>query len=204
MKPQLASSGSEVQKLGSDVRERLDAVSTRFDQLRGESLRTNEITDAVAYSVAEADGDLGLFATRLSAFVKSYPSEPCSKAFQAAILERPLWDGVSAWNMLIEDWKKHGASVDATEAGLRAKACTLFLQQYPQFPDSKDVEQYRAYLEAIVRRGAGAKSPLATLQSLFSNSLVAGLSMVVVKNGLYPPKRYYARAYRLNATACSR
>ena len=30
-------------------------------------------------------------------------------------------------------------------------------------------------------------------KSLFSNSLVAGLSMVVVKNGLYPPKRYYAR-----------
>ncbi len=192
--PQVASSGSELKQLGSDVREQLDAVSNRFDRLRGESLRTSEITDAVAFNVAARDGDLGLFTTRLSAFVKAYPAEPCSKAFQAALLERPLWDAVAAWNLLIEGWKKRGAALNPTEAEIRAKACAQFLQEYPGFPEAKDVERYRAFLEAIVRRGSGAKSPLAALQALFSNSLVAGLSMVVVKNGLHSPKRYYARS----------
>ena len=194
LKPQLASSGDDLQKLGTDVQHRFEAVANRFEQLQAESQRTSEITEAVAFNVAHPPADLGLFASRLSAFVRAYSGEPCSKAYETTLNERPLWDSVSAWNTLIKGWQKHDISLSSTEAELRGGACAQFLQQYPEFPDRKDVENYQRYVEAIAQRASGAKSPLAALEALFSKSVVANLSMVVVKNGLYPPKRFYARS----------
>jgi hypothetical protein len=193
LKPQIATSGAELQQLTGDVQRRVEAVAARFDQLQGESQRANEITEAAAFNVAQPSGDLGLFASRLLAFVKTYPAEACSKAFQTTLQERPLWDSVSAWNTLIKGWKKQAVSSRSQEAELRARVCAQFLQKYPEFPDYKDVEEYRRYMEAIAGRTSGAKSPLATLKALFSSALVENLSMVVVKAGPDQPKRFYAR-----------
>jgi hypothetical protein len=193
LKPQIASSSNDLQQLGSDVQHRFEALANRFVQLQGESQRASEITEAAAFNVAQQSGDLGLFASRLQAFVKTYSHEPCAKAFETALNERPLWESVSAWHTLITAWQKDNSSLSSKAAGLRASACAQFLEKYPEFPEHRDVEDYRRHLEAIARRTSGAKSPLAALDTLFSNSLVADLRMVVVKNGLYPSKRFYAR-----------
>ncbi len=116
LKPQIGTSASDLREQSGDLQKRLESVENRFDQLRGQSQRRDEITEAVAYNVAEPAGDLDLFASRLLAFVRSFPQEPSSKGFQATLGERPLWDAVGAWNDLVKGWKKRGAELSAEEA----------------------------------------------------------------------------------------
>ncbi len=174
------------------MEKQLDNVESRFEKLRGESQRRDEITEAVAYNVAEPAGDLGLFASRLLAFVRSYPDEPSAKALEATLRERPLWDAVGAWNDLVKGWKKRGGDLNAEEARARATACAAFLKDNSA-PDPAGVEDYRRYMESIARRISGEQNPRTALESLFSQSLIANLFMIVVKDGTNPPRRYYCR-----------
>ena len=194
LKPQIATSTIDLREQSSDLQKRLESVENRFDQLRGQSQRRDEITEAVAYNVAEPAGDLHLFASRLVAFVRSFPREPSSKAFEAALSERPLWDAVGAWNDLVKGWKKRGAGLTAEEARARATACARFLKDNPLIPDPAGVEDYRRYMESIARRSTGDENPRTALESVFSQSLIANLFMVVVNDGTNPRKRYYTRS----------
>jgi hypothetical protein len=194
MKPQIAKSSNELRELFTDVQERLASVQDHFDQLRGELQRTDEITEAVAYNVAEPAGDLDLFATRLLAFVRSYPQEPSSKAFETTLNERPLWNAVGAWNDLVKNWKKRAEELSAEEVRARAAACAGFLKQNPQAPDPAGVEDYRRYMKSIAQRTSSENNPRIALESLFSQSLIANLYMIVVSDGTNAPKRYYARS----------
>ena len=42
-------------------------------------------------------------------------------------------------------------------------------------------------------RASDEQNPRTALESLFSQSLIANLFMIVVRDGANPPKRYYAR-----------
>ena len=82
LEPELATASNDLKQLGTEVHERLEAVAQRFLKRQNEARRIDEITEAAAFSAAEPVDDLGLFATRLHAFVKAYPGEPSSKAFE--------------------------------------------------------------------------------------------------------------------------
>ncbi len=56
------------------------------------------------------------------------------------------------------------------------------------------MEDYRRYMESIARRSTGEENPRTALQSVFSQSLIANLFMIVVKDGTNPPRRYYTRS----------
>jgi hypothetical protein len=193
LKPEIATASNDLREQSSDVEKQLEHVENRFEKLRGQSQRRDEITEAVAYNVAEPAGDLGLFASRLLAFVRSYPDEPSAKAFEATLRERPLWDAVGAWNDLVKGWKKRGGDLNAEEARARATACAAFLKDNSA-PDPAGVEDYRRYMESIARRISGEQNPRTALESLFSQSLIANLFMIVVKDGTNPPRRYYSRS----------
>ena len=191
--PDAASAGGVLEILAGVAKQKLDAVSDRFDQLHRQWLLEDEMTSAVAFSNAENSHRLGVFASRLADFVKAYPTDRCSAAFQQTLKERPLWEAVEAWNGLATRWNKPHDALRPQEAGLRAKDCGEFLAKYPGFAGKQEVEEYRRYLQTIARRGSGKESPAATLQNVFSNPLIENIWMILVGGG--PGEQFAQRFY---------
>ncbi len=188
-------SGPELQGLARDAKQKLDTVLTSFNKLNRQALLKDEITTAVAYSVTQPPDSLSLFASRLRGFVRAFPDEPCSPAYEKALNERPLWDAVGAWNDLVTRWKDQRGGLSPKEAEHREKTCGEFLKKHPEFPGNANVAAYERYVHAIARRGSGRTSPWQSLQDLCANPLVDNLGMVVVKTGVGAGRKFEEHYY---------
>jgi len=189
----VAVAGEDLQRSAAEVKQKLESVAKRFEQLVRQSRLKEEITSAVAFSVTEQSDSLSLFASRLRDYVRAFPGESCSAAFEKTLNERPLWDAVAAWNALVSRWKNERGDLTPREAELRSKACGEFLQKYPEFPGNTGLKDYRRYVQAIARRTPGSGSPVAALQNLCSNPLLDRVWMVVIRapGGGPSRERYY-------------
>jgi len=195
LKPELALSGTDPQRVAEDLKRKLETVTSRIETLRHQSRLKDEITSAVAFSVTEESDNLTRFGRRLHEFAEANPGDPCSAVFQETLKEQSLWDAVAAWNGLVGPWRKKRAALTRREAELRENACGEFLAKYPGFAGNKDVQDYRRYLQPIARRYSGDKSPAGSLKGLFSHSLVEDTWMVKLKPraGRQYPDRFYPR-----------
>ncbi len=117
LEPSLAKAGDDLQGRARRLGNRLHETSIRFDELERRSGLQEKITSAVSYSVTDRSDRLGLFASQLEEFVKSFPGEPCTKAFQKTLRERPLWESIAAWNQLVSGWTHY-------KTGLRRRGRT--------------------------------------------------------------------------------
>jgi hypothetical protein len=188
-------SGQAIQGLAAEAKQKLDDVSNRFERLRRRTLLRDDLTSAVAYSVTEQSDSLGLFASRLRNYVKAFPDEPCSHAFETVLDERPFWDSIAAWNALVTRWQKERGELAPEQAQERAKSCSEFLEKNPRFPGIEEVQAYRRYAQAIARRASRADSPAGTIRKLCANRLLDQVWMIVSRTGKTEEaeSRYYTR-----------
>lgn len=188
--PDIAEADEELQSLARVLEQELETASQRLDLLKHKGHLREEITDAVSYTGADKPGAIGLFSSRLQDYLKAYPDEPCSQAFQKILKERPLWETVEAWNGFATRWTTHRNGLPPQEAELRARSCGQFLIQHPDFPGIADLARYQRHVQAVARRARGADK----LQRVFSNPLVNHVWMVVLKaeNNPRNAARYYA------------
>jgi hypothetical protein len=182
LEPDVGLAGEKLQSLAQVLRQKLDETSDRFDERLRQLTLLVKITEAATYSVADQPDRLDLFAAGLEDYLKSFPSQPCSHAFQKTLNERPLWDSVRAWNRLVSDWKNDRDGLAAAEARRRAMACGQFRAQHVNSPDSADIATYEKYAWGISRRAAGPDNPGKKLREVFSNVLIERVWMVTVKD----------------------
>ena len=188
--------------------QKLEEISSRFDQLHRQLQLQDEITEAVAYSVVVKEEAFQVFSSRLQDYLKAYPTEPCSRAFQQILKERPLWDAVEAWNRLVDGWKTYRDGLPPQEAEQRANRAPSSWPGIPVSPVAPRSPGINDTPRRSLRRMPGKANPAARLRRVFSASFIENVWMVVVNEK--PPHdqaHYYmlkppeAKNSQLNFTA---
>jgi hypothetical protein len=191
--PGLQVASDNVQGLARALGEKLEGIQSGIDRQHRRSSIEQDLVRSVQYSLTEERDSFADYASLLQKYAATQPDSPQAKALEAVSRELPAWEAVVEWNHMVRPWQKEAPEWSVRKADARLKACTKFLAEHPQFPDSEAANEYKKHLEAIVRRDSGAESLKRRFQQLLSDLLVDSIWMVKVKEFRSPSKKYYLK-----------
>lgn len=141
-------------------------------------------------AITEAVGSYPNYTSRLEQYVAAYPKSSRGLQFERVLTDdAPLWNTVEENNAFVKRWSALDFSViDPATAKTLAQEGQAFLAKHPKFAKRERVEEITNYLEGVAKRISSGGTPIQLdLDRVFRDSTVAGLTMVLTKDGA----RYY-------------
>jgi hypothetical protein len=175
----------------------LESRLSSHKQAIASAARKTELLDRLTKSsfvhpgLPTADRNLSDFSATLRAYCDAFPGDARTRDFEAVAREAECWQGVIAWERLLDrwnDWEPH----DTMTAKSRIDDCQNWLKAHGDSPTAEVARRYLAWLQSVVLRDEGPAGDRdaglrARFMMLFTGPLIDGVYCVETNAGL----RYY-------------